>query len=120
MSTYADVETIKWLRAQVPCGLQEAVDAVREYPHSRELALAYLRKTVPSVAGWAAAKARIAQLEAALRMARKVAGEAFEEWDRDNDPRVGKLLRAMSDPTLNYRADISEIHAVLNGGNPDE
>lgn len=51
-------------------------------------------------------------VEAASNSWRKVAAEAFEAWDSDNDSRLGKLLRAMSDPVFarQYRKDIAALH----------
>lgn len=42
----------------------------------------------------------------------EVAVEAFEAWDKDDDARVGKLLRAMADPEFAkaYREDVACLH----------
>lgn len=59
---------------------------------------------------------------------RKIAAEAYREWDADNDPRVGKLLKAMSESSFaaSYRADIAalhtdklSIHSPATGAAPD-
>lgn len=54
---------------------------------------------------------------------RKVAAEAYREWDGDNDVRVGKLLKAMAEPSFarNYRADIAALHndSPATGAAPD-
>lgn len=53
-------------------------------------------------------------LVAALGTALRVAEEARKEWDAaPTGMKAGKLLIALSDPKLHYRADITEIHAVL-------
>ena len=50
----------------------------------------------------------------ALKSAVKLADEAFNEWDNDNDSRVGKILRFLGDPKLKgYRPDIDDIHAAI-------
>lgn len=52
----------------------------------------------------------VAALEAALR----IADEARKEWDRaPSTMKAGKLLIALTDPTLRYRADITAIHDAL-------
>ena len=53
----------------------------------------------------------------------KLAAEIYSEWDEGNDPRVGKMLRALAEPKFAaaYRADIAELHAALaaqQGGQP--
>lgn len=54
-------------------------------------------------------------LRKALRTAIKVADEAREEWDKaPSGMKAGKLLIALSDPKLKYRADITEMHAALS------
>ena len=51
----------------------------------------------------------------ALVAALRVAGEAREEWDKaPSGMKAGKLLIALSDPDLKYRADITEIHSALS------
>ena len=56
-----------------------------------------------------------ADLVKALETAIRVAGEAREEWDKaPNGMKAGKLLIALSDPSLKYRADITEMHAALS------
>lgn len=53
-------------------------------------------------------------LLAALKSAVQIAAEAFDEWDRDNDSRVGKILRYMGDSRMKgYRQDIDAIHATV-------
>lgn len=55
-----------------------------------------------------------AGLVQALETAIRVADEARAEWDKAPDGmKAGKLLIALSDPSLKYRADISEMHAAL-------
>jgi hypothetical protein len=50
----------------------------------------------------------------ALKTAIRIANEARIEWDRaPGGMKAGKLLISLSDPTLNYRADITEMHAAL-------
>jgi hypothetical protein len=62
-----------------------------------------------------AVEARATALLEALRTALKVAGEAREEWDRaPSGMKAGKLLIALCDPSLKYRADITAIHAALS------
>lgn len=53
------------------------------------------------------------RLRTALESFVKIAAEAATEWDNDNDPRVGKLLLAMSGHVHGYRADIDAIHAAM-------
>lgn len=54
------------------------------------------------------------RLLAALKSVVKIADEAFEAWDKDNDMRCGKMLRALSDPKLKgYRPDIDAIHEAI-------
>jgi len=56
----------------------------------------------------------VERLEKALSMAIRVADEARIEWDTaPNGMRAGKLLIALSDARVKYRADITEIHATL-------
>jgi hypothetical protein len=56
----------------------------------------------------------VEQMAAALRDAIRVADEAREEWDKaPSGMKAGKLLIALSDPSLKYRADITAIHAAL-------
>lgn len=51
----------------------------------------------------------------ALRAAIRVAEEAREEWDKaPSGMKAGKLLIALSEPSLKYRADITAIHAALS------
>jgi hypothetical protein len=52
-------------------------------------------------------------LREALQSVVKVAEEAFEAWDTDQDMRVGKILSALARPLPSYRADIDAIHATL-------
>lgn len=53
-------------------------------------------------------------LIAALETALKVANEAREEWDRaPNGMKAGKLLIALSNAKLKYRADITAMHETL-------
>jgi len=55
------------------------------------------------------------QLAEALRSAIRVADEAREEWDKaPSGMKAGKLLIALSEPSLKYRADITAIHAALS------
>jgi hypothetical protein len=49
----------------------------------------------------------------ALRSVVKIADEAAQEWDSDNDMRVGKILAALCGRLPHYRADIDAIHAAL-------
>lgn len=58
--------------------------------------------------------ASIERLQAALETFVNVAEEAFREWDKDNDPRVGKILLALAGDAPGYRADIDSIHASRN------
>lgn len=56
---------------------------------------------------------RIAELEAALEIAVNVSGEVYVQWDEaPSSMKPGKLLVALTDPFLNYRADITAMHAV--------
>lgn len=60
-------------------------------------------------------KAAVAEIEAqrtAVESLVKIAEEAFTEWDSDNDPRVGKILLALSGEVPGYRADIDAMHAL--------
>lgn len=69
---------------------------------------------VEAVNSHASLKARNEELEAALRTAIRVAGEAREEWDKaPSTMRAGKLLIALSDRSLHYRKDITDMHLVL-------
>ncbi|CAM5404014.1 hypothetical protein AFEL58S_02080 [Afipia felis] len=53
-------------------------------------------------------------LLAALETAIRVAEEARQEWDAGpSGMKAGKLLIALSDPTLKYRSDITTMHAAL-------
>lgn len=56
--------------------------------------------------------ATIERLQAALETFTNIAEEAFREWDKDNDSRVGKILLALSGHAPAYRADIDAIHAA--------
>jgi hypothetical protein len=69
-----------------------------------------------SIAQIAASRADIAeQMAEALRSAIRVADEAREEWDKaPSGMKAGKLLIALSNPDLKYRADITTIHAALS------
>lgn len=54
------------------------------------------------------------KLLVALKSVVTLAGETFRAWDADQDMRVGKVLRFLSDPKLHgYRADIDAIHAAV-------
>jgi hypothetical protein len=56
---------------------------------------------------------RIKQLEDALETAVKVADEARDEWDAaPSGMRAGKLLIALSNRRMNYRHDITTMHAA--------
>lgn len=54
------------------------------------------------------------ELIAALRAVVALADETYGHWDRDNDMRVGKILKALAGHLKGYRADIDEIHAALD------
>lgn len=58
--------------------------------------------------------ASIERLQAAIDTLVGIAEEAFREWDKDNDPRVGKILLALAGHAPGYRADIDAIHAARN------
>lgn len=63
----------------------------------------------------------VQKLAKALETAVRVAGEARLEWDRaPNGMKAGKLLIALSDPSINYRADITEMHSALSSTRKDE
>lgn len=47
----------------------------------------------------------------ALKSVPIIAEEIRQKWDADM--RAGKLLIALTDPTLKYRADITAIHAAI-------
>lgn len=49
----------------------------------------------------------------ALENAISIANEAYNEWDRDNDMRVGKILIALAGRMPKYRPDIDQIHAAM-------
>lgn len=50
----------------------------------------------------------------ALETAIRIANEARREWDQaPSGMKAGKLLIALSDPTLKYRDDITAMHAAL-------
>ena len=53
------------------------------------------------------------ELRDALKAAVVIAKEAWREWDADNDPRVGKLLIALSGKLKGYRPETDAIHAAL-------
>ena len=54
------------------------------------------------------------KLFAALHSVIALAAEAHSAWDQDNDMRVGKILRFLSDPSARgYRKDIDVIHDTL-------
>lgn len=55
------------------------------------------------------------RLKAAMASAKAIAFEAWGEWDNDNDPRVGKILKALAGHLRGYRADIDAIHDVTGG-----
>ena len=44
---------------------------------------------------------------------KRIAAETYQEWDSDNDSRVGKLLAALAGYRPKYRADIDALHAAL-------
>ena len=46
----------------------------------------------------------------ALSTVLDIAAEAHAAWDADQDARVGKLLIALIDPALKYRAEITAVH----------
>lgn len=48
---------------------------------------------------------------AALASVPKIAAELYAKWDEGM--RAGKLLIALMDPSLKYRADVTAIHAAL-------
>lgn len=56
---------------------------------------------------------RIAELEAALALIPKIASDAYEAWDSDNDSRVGKILRALAGRLPLYREDTSKVVAAI-------
>lgn len=54
------------------------------------------------------------------QMLTSIAHEAYKAWDSDQDSRVGKILRALADPSFaqQYRADIESLHAALIAATP--
>src|SRR3954469_19499076 len=57
---------------------------------------------------------REGELLEALKACVALAGVAFDYWDSDQDSKVGKILRYLSDPKLSgYRPDIDAIHAAI-------
>lgn len=64
--------------------------------------------------GFTQAADEIERLRNALKSFVKIADEAATEWDNDNDPRVGKILIALSGGAPGYRSDIDAIHALLS------
>lgn len=48
---------------------------------------------------------------AALKGLKAIAEELHQRWD--GDMRAGKLLAALLDPKLNYRADVTAIHQAI-------
>lgn len=59
-------------------------------------------------------RAELAEATRLLRSAVSIAAEAHAEWDADNDPRVGKILIALSGGIPGYRKDTDEIRAFLS------
>lgn len=55
----------------------------------------------------------MAELVEALQAAVRLAKEAFENWDSDNDSKVGKILGAMAGWSVNYHVDADNLHATL-------
>ncbi len=44
--------------------------------------------------------------------------DMFNAWDNDQDAKVGKMVRALIDPRINYPADISKIAEAIKGAKP--
>lgn len=53
------------------------------------------------------------QLLEALKAAIRLANEAFNHWDNDNDSKVGKILAAMAGWSTNYSEDANKLHAAI-------
>lgn len=89
-------------------GLQPGTVAIDE--RSRPISDAH-----PRVADGASVDSPPALLSAAeaYNTLRKVAAEALEEWDKDNDHRVGKMLKAIAGESKGYRADIDQMHVAF-------
>ena len=56
-----------------------------------------------------AARNLIASLRLVLQSVPRIASEAFNYWDADEDHKVGKILRALSGGLPGYRSDIDQI-----------
>lgn len=52
-------------------------------------------------------------LLSALKTMVRVADQALDHWDNDQDSKVGKYLSAMSGHLKNYRADLTAVHAII-------
>ncbi|MDW9880509.1 hypothetical protein GOA90_25320 [Sinorhizobium meliloti] len=69
--------------------------------------------TMPEGEAWANARliAAAPDLLAALKSLGPILEEIHDKWDEGM--RAGKLIVALRDPKLNYRADITAIHAAI-------
>jgi hypothetical protein len=81
-----------------------------------------LSNLCPSTTAVANLRESLIDCAMALAAVLDIAREAHAAWDADEDSRVGKLLIALCDPSLKYRAEITAIHetkgrvdALLNG-----
>lgn len=48
---------------------------------------------------------------------KRIAREALDAWDADNNCRVGKILKALAGLQPGYRADIDALHAAMGQRN---
>lgn len=55
----------------------------------------------------------VAELASALKSVPKIAGEAHDYWDADQDHKVGKILSAMEGRMVRYRPDTDALHAAI-------
>lgn len=55
----------------------------------------------------------VANMAAALKSVPKIAEQARDYWDADQDAKVGKILGAVSGHLIGYRADVDAIHKAI-------
>lgn len=55
----------------------------------------------------------VANLAAALKSVPKIAAQAHDYWDADQDSKVGKIIIALSGRLIGYRSDVDAIHTAI-------